>query len=45
MTSASRAVHREGTVMSRLDDIAWTVFISMLVFAVIMLVIVALTGV
>jgi hypothetical protein len=29
--------------MSRLDDIAWTVLVSMLVFAAILLVIVALT--
>ena len=43
MTPAPRAAHREGTVMSRLDDIAWTVLVSMLVFAAIMLVIVALT--
>jgi hypothetical protein len=30
--------------MSRLDDIAWTVLVSMLVFAAILLVIVALAG-
>lgn len=29
--------------MTRLDDIAWTVLVSMLVFAAILLVIVALT--
>jgi hypothetical protein len=43
VTLALRAVRRDETVMSRLDDIAWTVLISMLVFAAILLVIVALT--